>query len=350
MAFGHYVDTWENMAFGHYVDTWENMAFGHYADTWENMAFGHYGQGRIEKTEIVEMAIKHITSLQMQVKQVESKGLPAPSMELKESFYHGFQMCKSEIIKFLTEIEGVSHNNPFNLRLCEHLNMRKSQIFDEEMSKYQDFQHQNVLQEIKQSRPPEMKASPIQDTAKGTTPPGEKSPESVSSDCSVFPPMKVDSDNNLTMKRIMSGLDSYSDSGVSIQNSTNGSTTGNQTSSDDNAEEQQNGGKSCYKFKHIIRHRYSRDKGSDSSSVSSGSSDGRPSRSHKNNSSNNVNNGGQSCVQSSNLRMDENESIGLPGFVIHPTHTHYVPISVHQSFLPDLFETESNNYCFDGNI
>ncbi|ESO95703.1 hypothetical protein LOTGIDRAFT_160256 [Lottia gigantea] len=264
------------------------------------------------------------------------KELPAPSMELKESFYRGFQMCKSEIIKFLTEIEGVSHNDPFNLRLCEHLNMRKTQIFDEEMSKYQDFQHQNVLQEIKQSRPPEMKASPNQDTAKATTLIREKSPESVSSDCSEFPLMKVG--NSLT---IMSGLDSYSDSCLSIQYSTNGSTTGNQTSSDDNAGGNPNGGKTCSKFKHTLRHRYSRDPGSDSSS----GSDGGPSRSHKNNISNNANNGGQSCLQSTNLRMDGNESIGLPGFVIHPTHTHYVPISVHQSFLPDLFETESNNYC-----
>ncbi|KAK3103320.1 hypothetical protein FSP39_018468 [Pinctada imbricata] len=69
------------------------------------------GQGRIEKTEIIEMASKHIRHLQnltnfhggkMEQFHVDGKGRHC----CEEKFYMGFKECQDEMLRYLIEVEG----------------------------------------------------------------------------------------------------------------------------------------------------------------------------------------------------------------------------------------------------
>lgn len=67
------------------------------------------GRGRVEKTEIIEMAIKHMKRLQQEV--------ACPS----EHYRLGYQECMSETMRFMVEIEGHFPREAICLRLLNHL-------------------------------------------------------------------------------------------------------------------------------------------------------------------------------------------------------------------------------------
>ena len=86
------------------------------------------GRGRIEKTEIIEMAIKHIRHLQSHpctkvegcelAHEIESGLSKASSVE---SFRVGYHECLTETMHFLVEKEGLYAGNSFCVRLMTHL-------------------------------------------------------------------------------------------------------------------------------------------------------------------------------------------------------------------------------------
>ncbi|CAH0555518.1 unnamed protein product [Brassicogethes aeneus] len=67
------------------------------------------GRGRIEKTEIIEMAIKHMKYLQQEH--------VAPT----EHYRLGYQECMSETMRFMVEVEGHSPREAICARLLSHL-------------------------------------------------------------------------------------------------------------------------------------------------------------------------------------------------------------------------------------
>ena len=86
------------------------------------------GRGRIEKTEIIEMAIKHIKHLQhhpctkqdgCELAQEIETGLSKASSV--ESFRVGYHECLTETMHFLVEKEGMYSDNSFCVRLRHHL-------------------------------------------------------------------------------------------------------------------------------------------------------------------------------------------------------------------------------------
>lgn len=96
------------------------------------------GRGRIEKTEIVEMAIKHIKYLHSIVPPSasmagkESGEIPSesPASDTKlswrypddeESFKNGFNDCLAETVHFLVNQERIQPENPLCTRLVNHL-------------------------------------------------------------------------------------------------------------------------------------------------------------------------------------------------------------------------------------
>ncbi|XP_072155066.1 uncharacterized protein [Bemisia tabaci] len=108
------------------------------------------GRGRIEKTEIIEMAIKHMKSLQSRSTSNKSQEIerraeeerlresPAQSSEaasrvnrpssstspntiIPEHFRLGFQECLSEAMHFLVEVEGFFANDSFCVQFMNHL-------------------------------------------------------------------------------------------------------------------------------------------------------------------------------------------------------------------------------------
>lgn len=67
------------------------------------------GRGRIEKTEIIEMAIKHMKYLQ------QEHGNPT------EHYRLGYQECMSEAMRFMVEVEGHFPREAICVRLLNHL-------------------------------------------------------------------------------------------------------------------------------------------------------------------------------------------------------------------------------------
>ncbi|XP_044744021.1 transcription factor cwo isoform X2 [Chrysoperla carnea] len=70
------------------------------------------GRGRIEKTEIIEMAIKHMKYLQ-QAHHSQSVN--------SEHYRLGFQECMSETMRFLVEVEGFFAREALCVKLINHL-------------------------------------------------------------------------------------------------------------------------------------------------------------------------------------------------------------------------------------
>lgn len=104
------------------------------------------GRGRIEKTEIVEMAIKHIKHLHDLIPSTPgSTGVPTEDRDAPggpgtgsgdpdkvvgsnwqcpqevESFKNGFNECLAESVHFLVEKEHIPPENPLCSRLVGHL-------------------------------------------------------------------------------------------------------------------------------------------------------------------------------------------------------------------------------------
>jgi len=86
------------------------------------------GRGRIEKTEIIEMAIKHMKHLQnhpcnqpegCEMAQEIETGLSKSNSV--ESFRVGYHECLTESMHFLVEKEGLYSGNSFCVRLMAHL-------------------------------------------------------------------------------------------------------------------------------------------------------------------------------------------------------------------------------------
>ncbi|XP_023223553.1 transcription factor cwo-like isoform X1 [Centruroides sculpturatus] len=81
------------------------------------------GRGRIEKTEIIEMAIKHLKHLQAHSCKDPNncEVANAAEQDRKHQYRLGFQECMSETVRFLVEIEGVYAGDGLCVRLVNHL-------------------------------------------------------------------------------------------------------------------------------------------------------------------------------------------------------------------------------------
>nr|UQF78879.1 clockwork orange [Gampsocleis gratiosa] len=93
------------------------------------------GRGRIEKTEIIEMAIKHMKHLQMHAcRQLDTCELaqqqnreeiaeqhPPGGPIVVEHYRLGYQECLSEAMHFMVEVEGFFAGDPLCVQLINHL-------------------------------------------------------------------------------------------------------------------------------------------------------------------------------------------------------------------------------------
>nr|CAG4649007.1 EOG090X0J7Y [Polyphemus pediculus] len=88
-------------------------------------AYMKKGRGRIEKTEIIEMTIKHMKHLQIHAcKEMETCEIAAhveQSSNKSEQYKQGFLECISEMIQFLVQVEGYYSGDDFCNRLVNHL-------------------------------------------------------------------------------------------------------------------------------------------------------------------------------------------------------------------------------------
>ncbi|XP_035207835.1 transcription factor cwo-like [Stegodyphus dumicola] len=81
------------------------------------------GRGRIEKTEIIEMAIKHLKHLQAHpCKDPGScEVAKATEQDHKRQYRLGYQECMSETVRFMVESEGLFSGDDVCMRLINHL-------------------------------------------------------------------------------------------------------------------------------------------------------------------------------------------------------------------------------------
>ncbi|CAH1102534.1 unnamed protein product [Psylliodes chrysocephalus] len=91
------------------------------------------GRGRIEKTEIIEMAIKHMKYLQ------QEHGNPT------EHYRLGYQECMSEAMRFMVEVEGHFPREAICVRLLTHLQKHCESI--SRSSSFNPSRHSSIMSE-----------------------------------------------------------------------------------------------------------------------------------------------------------------------------------------------------------
>ncbi|XP_071516093.1 uncharacterized protein [Panulirus ornatus] len=94
------------------------------------------GRGRIEKTEIIEMAIKYMKHLQAhacnQIENCEVTAKQERTGSQLEQFHLGYQECVSETMQFLVESEGFFSGDSLCVRLMNHLTKHCEKILTSE--------------------------------------------------------------------------------------------------------------------------------------------------------------------------------------------------------------------------
>ncbi|XP_055881700.1 transcription factor cwo-like [Biomphalaria glabrata] len=393
------------------------------------------GQGRIEKTEIIEMAIKHINLLQQRVDQADkdSKDEKVPSTPAQvppvercccaTKFYMGFKEAQDEVMRFLVEVESVNAMDPFCKKIMNHLENASQKFITQQIS---HSAHTNVSQDVLNNDVDKSNLSRMDSE-------DNRSQSGYRSSCYAPPPFHQDDmsqDSKHRDQRLRSLLDeqqqsngnlpeigsrsssmvplfSYSNhlNAIVSGSDQNGTGSSGYVSDMSNHEKTSPSGSTSsrdnvYKFKHNITKRFSEEghhlhhhihhhgqhhhhgQPSDTSSSTSsrdleddqshikwksnkhriGSSSGiyredleDQSRGNNSTNSDEINSlsassdcskrrSSKSCNQTAS-HGGENSSIALPGFILHPQGTHYMPISVHNTNIAGLFE---NNYEHDG--
>ncbi|KAG0700244.1 Transcription factor cwo [Chionoecetes opilio] len=90
------------------------------------------GRGRIEKTEIIEMAIKYMKHLQAHAYNCEVTAKQEKTGNQLEQFHLGYQECMSETMQFLVESEGFFSGDSLCVRLMNHLTKHCEKILNSE--------------------------------------------------------------------------------------------------------------------------------------------------------------------------------------------------------------------------
>lgn len=394
------------------------------------------GQGRIEKTEIIEMAIRHIKDLSAltnkqgvsDIHLVDKEMCPSALKSSLPDRFLGFKECQDEVMRFLVEIEGWDAHDQLCSRMMSHLEQagEKFRIMnDDSLSQAaKEEQYRHVEEDISAVRA--ITPNTLEPGGPGTAnyggtinpvtvphyPTPQISPPRIGPHPQPLPQSEIpntqgtfinfDSFANAQqitqehLKRdkhlwtlLTSQYNSKSmgdDSGLStgpgsnntksdsskysmhengmykvpkIDPSAYGSINGSQASMDTGSDRNDS---SVYKFKHNITKRFSEETTSpkmlhpsDSSSISSRGEQKRSEKlkrkfrhirsrspsstiSSQYPNSDSSNNNGSSNGESSSAGEDTKVPCLLPGFVLHPVGTHYIPLSVHPSSMgPDFF-------------
>ncbi|KAK3610550.1 hypothetical protein CHS0354_008985 [Potamilus streckersoni] len=344
------------------------------------------GQGRIEKTEIIEMAIKHIKNLTGLVKCQEANGSNLHAI-FQERFYLGFKECQAEMIQYLVEVEGWDVNDQVYIRMMTHLEQVSQRFYVSKDRTGEETNKEPVPLVLEDRKEVQYQFSPNIRTSvsSNVTAPifiDERSNGSYMNQDSPSLQDRLGVDNTVSQHishdqhlrtllvpsqgqaetAYVSGSDGNECCLPSLGSciSKNEGDKSSELSSDyrltspgsgiSNSKEQQN----VYKFKHNITKRFSQEnRTQNQQSDSSSSSKER-----------NIRNGEKpkrskfqryrSCSPNSDSTPYPNsESSGtvpdpflhsshsLPAFVLHPSGTHYMPLSIHPSFFRKSFDSNT---------
>ncbi|XP_041347290.1 uncharacterized protein LOC121367244 [Gigantopelta aegis] len=321
----------------------------------------HYSkqsQGRIEKTEIIEMAIKLIKSLQTDVEKNEfEKGQdPMCLTPLGENakpcciskFYMGFKECQDEVMRFLVENEDNNMSDQVCVCMMEYLGKAAKKFLPTGRRIKEDVDYNGTL-----SYPTRMTSRGSSDSLSPSSADGNISNDNYINSDSGFTNMdSAFSSMSLPLRKCQT-------ESVQLTSSTAQEFYANYKISNSSS----CSGQGTYKFKYNITQRFAQQaqkvQQSDTSSSSSheehnlqtarqrilkkmlfsyshgstaypSSSDGSYNQSALHSSVKSA--GGQAQPAS-----DSNINLYLPGFVLHPSGSHYFPISIDPARVPQSY-------------
>ncbi|XP_065938214.1 class E basic helix-loop-helix protein 40 [Magallana gigas] len=342
------------------------------------------GQGRIEKTEIIEMASKHIRHLQnlnnlhgghMENFQVDGVGRPC----CEDKFYMGFKECQDEVMRYYVEFEGRDIKDPVCVNISKHLDLislkfQSTDHYHPRISDYMTMEDTNksldmgraMIQDTHVATPrslhqglttdtihdPFLKTLLVSEEASTSSLSGSVSGSisgsvisfggSSSSEFYLYPKsMRNPDGHQMSGREEIEGCSSVSSHSTEKMNPSTDSDRDscNGTSLKENH---------AYKLKHNIMNRFSQQEtrelhlsvlSSDTSSSSSREEDKdklkRKPPCHKVRPHSSENISVESSSSSSETQVLSN--VPLPAFVMNPEGTHYLPISIHPSFLDNIF-------------
>ncbi|XP_054162976.1 uncharacterized protein LOC128960857 isoform X2 [Oppia nitens] len=307
------------------------------------------GRGRIEKTEIIEMAIKHMKHLQSHkyctddTKCELSKNCNLDDEERIRQYRLGYQECLSEAIRFLVEIEGLFTGDGLCRRMMDYLHNHMTTLQKvNPVVKNGDMSSQQILDGISKVRSPSLSES--------TTSANEK--------------MDLDSDlfetKPLTPKPVVtSHLREMLENNSSVAKRSKSSPHISLTSSPVPNNYQQSTDQNVYNFKKEIKDRFQADQKDDGPPIKSISplnvtiDDERISNSslsslntqasdHRSETS-----GYSSNSSSKSLSTQQSASMFVPIFALHPSGNYYLPLTLDAALIGPLIsskETDLNSY------
>ncbi|XP_063424630.1 uncharacterized protein LOC134708203 [Mytilus trossulus] len=350
------------------------------------------GQGRIEKTEIIEMASKLIRNLlnlhnfrEMMAKELPPDG-GGSNPCCQEKFYMGYKECQEEILHQLIDTEGLDPKDAFYQRMTN--------VLDQSSKKFLR------LSTVKS-------ASDVQDVKPDDSLKSEAANSNLNSQSNdqVLQGMGI-SENNMAMIKqdeylctllnqtdqassLTSGYSSIKSQSLSegsvscitlqsVQGDTAEQYESNRSrsstcSSEENSSEGTNGSKidyhksHAYKFKHNITKRFSKERSPwhHKSDRSSDSMEGENEQGKKNIISYSTsspsteysqylgseNGSSNSYCEKNKIPSNQNDfgkngrfdskQVPLPAFVLHPLGTHYVPVTIPPTYFKSVFKDDS---------
>ncbi|XP_062619531.1 protein hairy-like [Saccostrea cucullata] len=336
------------------------------------------GQGRIEKTEIIEMASKHIRHLQnlnnfhgghLENFQVDGAGRAC----CEDKFYMGFKECQDEVMRYYVEFEGRDIKDPVCINIGKHLEQASQKFLPKHVKDHartiksdeivindtnSNQSSSNLMLEPQaappRSAPPESPSNGNQDRFLRTLLlPKETSASSFSSSSHSY------SGSNISEESYLYPMSTRNPEGHQAQGreETEGSysvsshsTEKLNHSTDSDRDSSHNGSSKeshAYKLKHNIMKRFSQDEkrehhhhqGTPPSDTSSSSSreDEKMRRKYLRHKPRPQSSETSSVHSSSSGSDCQSNNIPLPAFVLNPDGTHYLPICIHPSFLENIF-------------
>ncbi|XP_076110156.1 uncharacterized protein LOC143078960 [Mytilus galloprovincialis] len=350
------------------------------------------GQGRIEKTEIIEIASKLIRNLlnlhnfrEMMEKELSSDcGGTNPCCQ--EKFYMGYKECQEEILRHLIDTEGMDLRDDFFQRITTFLDHSSKKHL-----RLSTVKTESDIQDVKpnDSLTSEAPVSNCTSQRNGQMLQGmgisENNIAMIKQDehlCTLLKRTEQTSSRTSGYSSIKSqSLSEGSVSCITIQ-SVQGDTAdrderngsrGSLYSSEENSSEGSNGSKNdyhkshAYKFKHNITKRFSKERSpwdpksersSDSMedeneqgkrkivsySTSSPSTEYSQYLGSENNSTNSCSKKNETPRYQNDFGKDgrfDSKLVPLPAFVLHPLGTHYVPVSIPPTHFKSVFKDDS---------
>uniref|UniRef100_K1QB40 Uncharacterized protein n=1 Tax=Magallana gigas TaxID=29159 RepID=K1QB40_MAGGI len=313
------------------------------------------GQGRIEKTEIIEMASKHIRHLQnlnnfhgghMENFQVDGVGRPC----CEDKFDMGFKECQDEVMRYYVEFEGRDIKDSVCVNIDKHLDQISQKFLRNETHVVPPGSlHQDVTTITTQDQflenfllPEEATASSLSGSVSGSISGSVSSfGGSSSSEFYLYPKSMRNPDvHQMSGREEIEGCSSVSSHSSEKLNQS----TESDIESCNGARLKINHG---WKSNHNIINRFSQEEKLELHlSVPSGDTSSSSSREeekekvnrkyprHKERPHSSENSPVESSSSASGIQVLSN--VPLPAFVLNPDGTHYFPICIHPSFLDNI--------------